>query len=448
MMKLHKLPDSAIEYLSDHLGRHYSGPALSSCIVTDEDKSGGSSIFFPLSELDLDQESVFFIDEVPVLFPCSESRTWYSNSENGIRFNHDILKSAFYLLSGYQEQLEYEPDQYGRYPWKESIQFRLGFTEKPVVNYYFEIILEALEKHCSENQIQFSRLKPEQPVLFLSHDVDRIKKYSLREFTYVGLQLFKLKPSAGNMAKRWKTFLNYAQGTLLFRPDPFWNFDDLLDIEKTNMIHSTWYFLEKTRENNSRYHFEDPKIRSLIEKIEQLDHEIGIHGTLESSNNENAMVDGIVKLNRVCSVPVSGIRQHYLKYRMDTTPQVQSGAGLTYDTTLGFAERIGFRNSYAFPFRLYDFNKHRGLDLWEVPLIVMDTTLLEYMYTPVESIMEAVEPVLREVMKFHGNFSLLWHNCNLDEGAYPGVSNLYRQLMKHITEKGFISRTGAEITTE
>jgi len=159
------------------------------------------------------------------------------------------------------------------------------------------------------------------------------------------------------------------------------------------------------------------------------------------------MEDGIKRLNRVCSTPVSGIRQHFLKYRIRTTPQLQIRAGLTYDATLGFAERIGFRNSYAFPFMLYDFKKHESMDIWQIPLNVMDTTLLEYMSVPVESIIETVQPVLNEVSRFHGVFSLLWHNSSLDEEEYRGIGPQYQKLLEHIAGSGFTSLTGARMVS-
>lgn len=442
-----KLSPSEIRYLMVHLSHLYIGPDILTILVTDDKDAASASLYIPLSDQALDEEKVFFIEEVPVLFPCSGSKAWYSVTDHGIRFNHDILKSAFYLLSGIQEHKDHEPDVHGRFPIHESIQHRLGFTRKPVVNYYFEIILDALELHCKAHKIQLKRRGMEKPVLLLSHDVDRIRKYSLRELAYVSLQLLGLKPSTRSLARRWKVFLSYARGSLLFRKDPFWNFDTMLAREQKSQISSSWYLLEKTKENNSRYHFNDPKIMRLIKQIEQQGHEVGIHGTLESSHDANAMEEGVKRLNLVTASPVSGIRQHFLKYNIRKTPRLQIKAGITYDTTLGFAEGIGFRNSYAFPFRLYDFKEQGSMDIWQIPLHVMDTTLLEYMAVPAESILETVQPVLNEVSRFNGVFSLLWHNSSLDEEEYRGAEAGYWQLLNHIMDSGFVSCTGARMVS-
>jgi hypothetical protein len=197
--------------------------------------------------------------------------------------------------------------------------------------------------------------------------------------------------------------------------------------------------------DNSRYHFHQSEIRRLINDLSSAGHEIGIHGTLESSSDQQAMNEGIQRLNAVCATPVSGIRQHYLKYQQRITPRIQSSAGLEYDATLGFAEQPGFRNSYALPFRLYDFEEGKAMDIWQIPLNVMDSSLLDYMDVPVQDFQKSIRPILEEVIRFQGVFSLLWHNCRLDEEAAPGISSVYRELLTEMIKSGFRSQTGREL---
>lgn len=438
-----RISENEIQYLMDHLAMFYSGTSLGQYLVTE--KSSQPSLFFPLSEMPIDENRVEIIHDIPVLFPCSGEKEWYSLSGNQVRFHHDILKSAFYLLSGYQEYVNVEMDMHGRYPWKSSIQHRLGFTQKPVVNHYFDLILEAFEKFCETNGLEFERKLGEAPLLFLSHDVDRIRKYSIRNLAYVVLQLLGIKPSTHGFARQLKTVMDYAKGTLLFRKDPYWNFKELMSLEKELHISSSWFLLEKTKKDNSRYHFTEERIRALISSLSGQGHEIGIHGTLESSDDTRAMTGGIERLNAVCENPVTGNRQHYLKYNHPTTTKLLADSELVYDASLGFAESIGFRNSFAHPFRLYDFDSQQPMDLWHLPLTVMDVTLLGYMMVPVGSIPETIRPVLKEVKRFNGVFSLLWHNCNLDEEEYPGINWIYQAVLKELMDSGFSSMTGDQV---
>lgn len=447
------LNKNEIQYLMDHLAPLYSGAKLQDFLVTDksalnEDKSGCASFYIPGSVYPLKIKEVSRIGEMPVLFPCSTTNEWYTVEGNLIRFHHDILKSAFYLLSGYQEYVNKDLDAHGRFPWESSIQFKLGITHKPVVNYYFEVILEAFEKFCRLNELDFKKRERAAPLLFLSHDVDRIKKYTLRNLTISILQLVGIKKGSSGFSRQLKIVSDYSKGIVLFRKNPYWIFQKMIDLEQELKITSTWFFLEKTKQDNSRYHFSQKKIRDLIAHLSKRGHEIGIHGTLESSTEQQAMEGGVKRLNAVCKRPVSGIRQHFLKYNLLVTPRIQSVAGLDYDASLGFAEQPGFRNSYAYPFRLYDFDNQETMDIWQLPLNVMETTLIDYMGVPVDDFPETIQPVLEEVVRFNGLFSLLWHNCRLDEEWNPGINIIYRQLLKKIMQSGFVSVTGRKAVDE
>jgi hypothetical protein len=436
------LPDTAVRYLEEHLESHYRGPRLSQLLAGNHGEGGKGTFRIPLSDSGLKEDRIFFIGDVPVLFPCSGEQQWYSFREQSVVFHHDILKSAFYLLSGYQEHRAFHPDEYGRFPWKESIQYRLGFTEKPVVNDYFGIILDALEQYSGANGIPFERVRREHPFLFLSHDVDNIRKYGARNLAYAGLHFLGYNRSGRNLRTRWRSLADIAGGTLLFRSDPYWNFEEMLELEQSAGITSTWYFLENSGKENSRYRFSDPRIRDLIGTLVSTGHEVGLHGTQESSQKAERLQAEAGRLTRACGRTVTGVRQHFLNYRIDQTPFIQSAAGFTYDASLGFPEHIGFRNSYAFPFRLYDFRLDAPVDIWQIPLVIMDASLLQHMGTPVDSVMEKIGRVVREVSAFNGVLSLLWHNCRLDEKEVPGVNALYRALLSSFGEQGFVPVTG------
>jgi len=436
-----KISDKEFHYLMDHLDMLYTGASLREYVNLNNQRKQ-ESLFIPLSEEMPDIEKMIRIDGIPVLFPCSEKSFWYSEEKKGITFHHDILKSSFYLISAYQEYKSQDLDEHGRFPWISSIQHSLGITQKPVVNYYFEVILEAFEKFCALHKLDFQRKIREAPVFFLSHDVDRIKKYTLRNLVFSIMQFPGLKPGSLGGARQLKIIVNYATGILLGKKDPYWNFYEMTDLEKELKISSTWYFLEKTKLDNSRYHFKDAKICHLITYLAEKGHEVGIHGTLESSSDLNTLKKEILELNMVSGLPVAGIRQHYLKYCHPHTSRIQSATDLIYDSSLGFAEQIGFRNSYAYPFRLFDFENQRPIDIWQLPLNVMEVSLIGYMNIEIASIPETIRPVLHEVLKFKGVFSLLWHNCRLDEESMPGVHETYNLLLREILNSGCIPLTG------
>lgn len=441
-----------IEYVLDHIGHHAE--------LTDELKRllhygeqampGDPSIYFPASEAELDLEKVIRIDEIPVLYPVSkDSDKFYVITEQSLSFHHDLLKSIFHLLSGYEEVKNRTRDPYGRFPYAESLQFRLGIIGKPVVNYYMEIIVNAFREFCARQKIPFhTKAVFENPVLMLSHDIDYVDAYDFKETGFKFKQLLGLADSSLSFQDKIRDaftalyhFLNPFSGK-----NPFWNFSTLIKWEAERDIHSSYYFLEKDgRYDNSRYRFHWPRIRKLIGELSAAGHEIGIHGTMQSYNDPRAMNRTVEHLRAASPKAVEGIRQHYLRFDPDCTARIQAEAGLSYDTSLGFSEHDGFRNSYCWPFKFYDFQKQEAMDLWEIPLTFMDVTHFHHRNLTLEQSREAVESLASEVVKFRGIFSLLWHNSFFNEADFPGITDHYTGILDLLLSMGMTGITGTEI---
>jgi hypothetical protein len=100
--------------------------------------------------------------------------------------------------------------------------------------------------------------------------------------------------------------------------------------------------------------------------------------------------------------------------------------GLAYDSTVGYADRIGFRAGTCIPYRPWLFSLDRAANLLEIPLLVMDGTLLHYMGLSPEQSLDAVQELVARCRAVGGVFTLLWHNSSLLD---PGAAALYRQLL-------------------
>ncbi|MCK5692283.1 MAG: hypothetical protein KAI08_05525, partial [Bacteroidales bacterium] len=174
-------------------------------------------------------------------------------------------------------------------------------------------------------------------------------------------------------------------------------------------------------------------------------HEIGIHGTMQSYDKLQAMRRTVEHLRAVAPTAVTGIRQHYLRFKPNHTAQIQAEAGLSYDASLGFAEYDGFRNSYCWPHKFFDFNKQRAMDYWEIPLTLMDVSHFYHRKLSNEQSREAIEKLATEVVKFNGVFSLLWHNSFFNEAEFPGITEHYTGILDLFESLGMEGITGMEI---
>lgn len=444
-----KLSSAQLEYVLEHLGHHAElGEDLIQLIhYGDKPVPENKAIHFPASEEELDLNKVIWIDGIPVLYPVAEgTRSFYSIEANSLHLYHDLLKSIFHLLSGYEEIKNCERDPYGRFPYAQSLQYKLKIIDKPIVNYYIKILLGALEEFCRKNKLTFRRIPLlNTPTLMLSHDVDLIDAYDFKETAYKFKQLLGLADSPFTLRGKFRDaftalyhFLNPLSGK-----NPYWSFPQLMDWESEREFLSTWFFLERDgRYDNSRYRFHHRKIRKLIYQLADKGHEIGIHGTMQSFDNPEAMHRTVEHLRAVSPEPVSGIRQHYLRFEPGHTARIQQAQGLSYDASLGFSEHEGFRNSYCWPFKFFDFDKQKTMDFWEIPLTLMDVTHFYHRKLSYDQSMEAVTALSSEVVKFNGVFSLLWHNSFFDEWLFPGITAHYTGILDQLKSMGMQGITG------
>ena len=89
---------------------------------------------------------------------------------------------------------------------------------------------------------------------------------------------------------------------------------------------------------------------------------------------------------------------------------------MVYDSTLGFADRAGFRCGVCFEYSLYDVAAREPLKLRERPLIVMECSVIDERYMAFgtgERAFETMVGLRRECERYNGDFTLLWHNHRL-----------------------------------
>jgi hypothetical protein len=410
---------------------------------TDTIHNYSGKIIFLLSESSYDKAQVIWHSRIPILFPVKKSPEIFDLNGNLI-FNVDLLKSAFYLLSGYHEYSHKERDAIGRFPFEYSIQKELGIIQIPVVNYYFTEISKGIELFCKREKIVFTEKQFFNTFgFFLTHDVDRVDAYTVKSL------FFRLKELAGMVKSNYGFYLRLE---LMFRnllellkfdrkQNPFWNFEWLRSVEEKLGFVSVFFFLTKEiRNKDAIYNIDEKRFYKLIKWLDEQKCEVGVHATLNSSFSLESMKKCVKKVRSI-HAKATGCRQHNLKIIIPDTIQIQQACGLVYDSSLSFSEHEGFRNSYCYPFKLFNFKDNSTIEHWEFPLNVMDSTLFYNRKLSIVEASEAIYRIIEEVAKFHGMFTLLWHNHFFDEKLYPGITKLYTGLLDKIHSKKPVNMT-------
>jgi len=408
-----------------------------------------NSIIFLLSDKNIDLSGAVEIDGIPVLFPLSDNKNEFIKDNGNIIFQHDLIKSSFYLLSGYQEYNSTHVDKFGRYPYENSVQAKFGFINKPIVNYYFEFIIKGIIEHSKSNSVSFARKKPYNNfAFFLTHDIDRIKYFDINSLIYSAKLVLGLAKSNSKKIEQIREFINIGFNLInIFRKhDPYWNFDFLFSLEEKNNYRSSNYFLPKDKKHvDAYYSLNQKEIVDLFKLIKEKGFEIGLHGTARSSTSYEALQKIHHDFQQTTKLEEFGIRQHRLLWEHPSTAINQNKIGFLYDTTLGFAGHEGFRNSYCFPFKLYDFEQNQMLPNWEIPLNAMDSTFFYYRKLNFEEAKDSINTIIKETAKYNGVFTLLWHNSFFNEKELPGITKFYIELLSQIKSYEPESLLGSEI---
>jgi hypothetical protein len=375
--------------------------------------------------------------KLPLFFDEDPEQPWFTQDAQGnVILHYDLVASAFYLLSGWQEYYGKDRDAFGRYPFRASQQSRHRMITKPLVNYYFEVLREAVEK--AYGQPVAPRLWDGKPfATCLTHDID----FCQSAWKVAGKPALK----KGNLGLFLQLSLQKAQGK-----DAWFNLPQVESELKALHAKGTFFFLTESApfegHPNADYDIASPALQKEISRLAGAGHEIGLHG----SHGSGAQARQLKAEKEKLSSSMQGNRFHYLRFDPVKSPALLEELGFAYDSTLGFPERFGFRNSYCHPFRLFNFKARQMTTVWELPLNLMDVTLNHpnYLQLSPAEVLPALTPMLEEIEKFQGVFTLLWHNENFSPYGLEGGLQIFREITEYLQKKGTAFLTAGQAVAQ
>ena len=114
---------------------------------------------------------------------------------------------------------------------------------------------------------------------------------------------------------------------------------------------------------------------------------------------------------------------------MPYTWQIWEDNNMKYDSTLCYADNAGFRCGTCYEFSVFNILKRKKLELKEMPLIIMDATLVNYQgLSPLQSLTK-ITSILDRVKRYSGQFVILWHNSNLNCKPWMEYQKIYKNLL-------------------
>ena len=369
------------------------------------------------------------VDDIVPLYAESAGVACVTHEGDRIRLAVDLFGAAFTMLSRLEECVDGPRDLHGRLPSAASLAGRGGFLERPVVNEYSEVLYALLRRLWPELR------RPS-------------RRYTLRPTHDVDFPLVVAGRGAAGIARRalgdivLRRSLRLAAGSIRGalssdpRRDPAHTFDFLMDVSEAHGQTSEFNFLcgRGASEFDGDYELDERHVVELMRDIHRRGHRIGLHpGYL--TRDDPAEIARQFEMLRAAADQIGieqeewGGRQHFLRWRNPHTWRGWDRAGLDYDSTLGFADHVGFRCGVCYPFRTFDVVARRPLRLLERPLQVMDVTLTDYMgLSPDEGIARA-DSLARTIRRYGGEMQVLWHNTHL---LTRGARDHYQRLIEAI----------------
>ncbi len=370
----------------------------------------------------------------PILPVLLGAPTATRDSEGNVVFDFDILGTIFLCLSRYEECVLSTRDLHDRFPASASFMNAHNLIERPLVDEYTEVLWNALKLQCPD----LAR-KETNPRVHLSCDVDHLRDpaaHSLPRLLKRVASISVGKSDSGGIIANVRRHLDVKLNGL--QADSYQkSIICMMDDAEQYGHHLTFFFIPKTTDaamdgDNRPEHMHTQEV---MQAINERGHEIGVHPGYQTYMDPTQFKQSISHFREQLDVlgithAQLGSRQHYLRWATDTTPRLCEDNGVFYDSSLGFAQRAGFRCGTSHDFSMYDLKSRVPLSLLQRPLILMDATLLRTTYNKSACLQDDVEHIKilrKQCLHYGGNFNVLWHNSSF---THPRTKSLYAAAIK------------------
>lgn len=320
----------------------------------------------------------------------------------------DIFAASFYLLTRYEEYLPHQKDEYGRYSHKESLAYKEGFLNQPLINKWIRDFKSVLQEKFPA--LAAEAFLPKQTFTFLpTYDIDMAWSYLHKGF-------FR---NAGGLIRsifkcQWHEASERINVLRKKEKDPFDAFSWLNKLHDKYKVRPYYFFL--VANNTGKY---DKNISPGTKAMKELirDHSIrypvGIHPSWQSGNKTDLLRKEIDTLSAIKGNVVTASRQHYIRFTLPGTFRRLSQHGIGFEFSMGYGTINGFRASVASPFYWYDLEKEEQTKLLLFPFCFMEAnSFYEQRHTAGEALAE-LSHYFKEVKSVAGTFIMIWHNSFL-----------------------------------
>lgn len=348
--------------------------------------------------------------DVPAFFEVSDIRS---------SLPFDIFAAAFYLVTRYEEYLPFMRDEYGRFQAKDSLAWKEGFLDKPMVNIWAGMLA--------------SRIKGKWPKWSGGKKTFKfIPTIDINSaWNYKGKGFFRSLAALGDAiaGQRFSEFRERLQVLSGRKEDPFDTYNEQLELHKAYGLKTIYFILYADYDNNDRnIPVSNRNFKILIKGLADYCR-IGIHTSFASLKSSEKLELEFKRLSSVLNRDINMTRQHFHVLNMPVTYRQFVNMDVENDYSMGYAVTPGFRASICDPHYFYDLDMEieTGMRIW--PYCIVDKAL-EYGYDFENTFIS----IIRNVKEVQGTLITLWNNESLVKDKDTKLNlDTYKNLIKMIT---------------
>ena len=323
-----------------------------------------------------------------------------SGKKLSLRGDTDMLGVIFYLLSRYEEYLDHEKDQHGRFTSEQSMQSELGVLREPVCDY---IVMKLWRKLGLDYQSVKDRFE-----CVPSFDIDIAWAYKNRPL-WRKLGAFK----NGRIFERLGVLLG-------LKKDPYDTYSKIIEI--SSIVNRIICFapVSDYGKNDKNISYKNENYRSLIRGLNS-DGGLGLHPGYNSYMNPEIISVEKERIEDILGHDMKKSRFHFLRFEIPRSYRLMIELDFTKDYSMGYADNVGFRAGTSFPFYFFDLTTNTRQDYLIFPFVYLDNGLKDYMKLSPERALELVQKMMNHVKEVGGLFMCIWHNHTItNKGEWNG----------------------------
>ena len=348
----------------------------------------------------------------------NDTKGFFPTGEKSI-LPYDIFAASFYLLSRYEEYLPHVKDEYGRFTAEESLAYKNGFLNKPIVDIWAHIFKEILQKNYPDFKFPVKQYEVK-PVIDIP---------SAYHFKFKGI----MRSIGGtlNDLVRFKFKQLYNRYMVLFgvKKDPFDTFKYILNKQKRLKFKFIFFFLIGDYSTYDKsININKKQFVSLIKQVADYS-TVGLKASYFALTNASILKREKNRMELVLNTSLMASRNSFSKLNLPESYRNLIELEIQEDYTMGYVNHIGFRAGTCTPFFFYDLDYEV-----QTPLKVYSYNVLDYALLKINSLLDkkkVLHETMNEVKKVNGLFVPVFHNYTFsDIERWQGFKELFNNIIE------------------